>query len=129
MDEDLEIGSSEDELGGLLFGQPLWIDFSEGHVVNEVGVQVAKGWLGSDKFSLGITITGVNDGFHEHGYQEVELNATTLLGTERALAIIATPWTADTAITHSPETYTVCVQILNKGGPLGDPMCDKWGPF
>ena len=131
MDEGPEIGSnSGDELGGLLFGQPLGIDFSAGLVVNQVDVQVAKGWLNSDNFSLAVNIDGVNDGYHHHGYQEVSLNATELLGEDRAIALVRIPWTADSTPTHTEETYTVCVEILtDAGNVLGDPMCGVFGPY
>ncbi|MDH4035760.1 MAG: hypothetical protein OEV80_18360, partial [candidate division Zixibacteria bacterium] len=49
-------------VGGLLFGQAELIEFSNDQVVNRVVVRINKGWLNSDNFTLGITITGLNDG-------------------------------------------------------------------
>jgi len=116
-------------VGGLLFGLPVSIGFDEGHFVNQVDVQVNNGWLNSDKFSLAITIDGINDGPHEHGYQEVPLSATEVLGDERSTANVRVDWNTDTSPTHTSETYHVCVQILVNGNPVGEPMCDFFGPY
>lgn len=117
-------------LGGLLFGQPLGIDFNAGLVIDRVDVQVAKGWLNSDNFSLAINIDGVNDGYHHHGYQEVPLSVTELLGEEKSIALVKVDWNTDNIPTHTEEIYTVCVEIINNAGTtLGDPMCGVFGPF
>lgn len=116
-------------LGGLLFGLPLGIDLDEGHIVNKVYVQVSKGWLNSDNFTLGINIFGMNGGYHHHGSQDVQLSASEILGMEKATALVAIDWTEDSIPTHSPETYTVCVQIITNDSPIGGAMCDSFGEY
>ena len=112
-------------VGGLLFGQAELIEFSNDQVVNRVVVRINKGWLNSDNFTLGITITGLNDGPHEHGYQEVHLRTTEVLDTENNTAYVGIDWNTDIAPTHSSETYTVCVKIMNNGAET----CNDFGPY
>jgi hypothetical protein len=124
------LSTSAFALGAQLIGHPELIEFDPiDHVVNKVVVRVNDGWLNSDTFSLAITITGVNDGFHLHGYQQVPLSHTEVLGREKSLAFVGVYWNADTLSTHSPETYTVCVQILANDMEVGDEMCNDFGPF
>lgn len=121
--------SEAEAMGGLLFGFPELMDRSEGDLVDEVIVRVNKGWLNSDSFSLGIQITGENAGIHDHGYQEVPLSITEVLGEEKALVYVRVDWTTDTMPTAHNETYRVCVQILVNGKPVGDELCNWFGPF
>ena len=123
------LSTSAFALGGQLFGNPEQIDFNDNHVVNQVIVRVSQGWLNSDTFSLGITITGLNNGFHGHGYQDVPISATEVLGIEKGVAYVSVDWYTDTLSTHSPEAYTVCVQIFANNMEVGDEMCGGFGPF
>ena len=120
---------SASALGGQLFGLALGIDFGDDHLVSGIEVQVAKGWLNSDNFSLAISIDGLNHGDHSHGYQEVPLSATEILGTERDLAYVLIDWDTDTLIPSTPEDYTACVQILVNGNAIGGELCSWVGEF
>ena len=102
-------------VGGLLFGQAQWIEFGADDKVNYVVVKVNNGWLNSDNFTLGITITGLNGGPAFHGYQEVHLSASELLGVDGATALIGVEWTTDLISTSAPENYTVCTKVMDNG--------------
>jgi len=97
--------------------------------VTELWIIVAPEWLDSDDVSLAIEIFGNNDGLHEHGFQEVLVSATELLGMDQVDAFVLVDWTTDTSITHSPEDYTVCVQAIVDGQAFGAEYCRTLGPF
>ena len=109
--------------------QPFQIVLVDG-LVSELQVLVAPEWLETDEVSLRITITGINDGFHEHGFQEMLVSAIPIIfidpGTD---ALIGVEWTTDTNLTHSPETYTACVLSMVNGQPFGVENCTSFGPF
>ncbi len=88
---------------------------------------VAPEWLETNEVSLAIEIYGNNDGFHEHGSQEVLVSGTTLLGADAFDAIVIVDWTTDMLITHSPEDYTVCVQAMVNNQPFGADYCRTLG--
>jgi hypothetical protein len=100
-------------------------------LVSELWVLVAPEWLESDVVSLAIDITGINAGFHEHGYQELRVSATALLGVDQGQALVSVDWPigTDPNLTHSPETYTACIQAMVNGLPFGAENCTSFGPF
>jgi hypothetical protein len=98
-------------------------------LVSELWVVVAPEWLESDVVSLAIGITGINAGFHEHGSQELLVSATDLLVKDPGEALVSVAWTTDPNITHSPETYTACVQAMVDGQPFGAVNCSSFGPY
>ena len=104
------------------------IDFVDGFV-SKLWVVVAAEWLESDVVSLAIEITGINAGFHEHGTQELLVSSTTLVAIDQGEALVLVDWTADPNLTHSPETYTACVQAMVDGQPFGVINCSAFGPF
>lgn len=110
-------------------GTPEAIDFAPGGLVNEILVTVKKGWLNSDAFALYITITGLNGGFELHGQDVVLVSDTTVFDTEKDLAEVVVPWTADETPQQADELYTVCVQVLVSDHPFGDQKCSDYGPF
>ncbi len=99
------------------------------NIVIDVSFLVAPEWLNSNDVSLAIEITGINDGFHEHGSQVVLVSDTTVLVIDQGLALVEVDWTTDTNLTHSPEDYTVCVQAMFNGQDFGVPNCRTFGPF
>lgn len=98
-------------------------------ITSEVYVFVATEWLESDTVSIAIDVSGINGGFHEHGMQEVLVNAATVVIIDQGDAIISVDWVTDEIITASPETYTVCVQAMVDGQPFGLENCADFGPF
>lgn len=104
------------------------MSFSNG-LTTAVWVLVAPEWLETDEVSLSIEITGVNDGFHEHGSQEVLVSETMFLAEDAGQALVSVDWTTDPNVTHSPETYTVCLQAFYNGLPFGAANCTTFGPF
>ena len=123
---------SANALGGRLFGQPLGIDFGGDDLVSTITVQVSKGWLNSDNFSLTISIYGINGGYREHGYQEVPLSDTQMiqiLGYDQGAAFIQIDWNTDILTPSSPEDYTACVQVLVNGNEIGGELCSWVGSF
>ncbi len=98
-------------------------------LVSQLWVLVSPEWLQSDVVSLAIEITGINDGFHEHGSQELLVSATELLATDAGQALVSVNWTTDLLITHTPETYTACVQAMVNGQPFGAENCADFGPY
>lgn len=103
--------------------------FLENGLVSELWVVVAPDWLESDVVSLAIEITGINAGFHEHGIEELLVSTTQVLAIEPEQALVSVNWTSDLNITHSPETYTACVQTMIAGQPFGAENCVAFGPF
>ena len=108
--------------------EPNRIFLSDG-LVSELWVIVAPEWLESDVVSLAIEISGINAGFHEHGSQELLVSATELIAVDNGEALVSVDWTTDLLITHSPETYTACVQAMVDGQPFGLENCAAFGPF
>lgn len=98
-------------------------------LVSELWVLVAPEWLESNVVSLDIEITGNNDGFHEHGSQELLVSATTVLAIDQGDALVSVDWTTDPNLTHSPESYTACIQAMVDGQPFGAENCTTFGPF
>ena len=98
-------------------------------LVSKIWVLVAPEWLNSNDVSLAIEITGINDGFHEHGFQLVLVSDTTLLAIDQGDALVEVDWTTDTNLTHSPESYTVCLQAMFNGQDFGVPNCTTFGPY
>ncbi len=99
------------------------------NLVSDLWVFVAPEWLESDTVSLAIEITGINDGFHEHGSQTLLVSATTLLALDQGDALVMVDWTTDPNTTHSPEDYTACIQAMVDGQPFGAENCTTFGPF
>ena len=99
------------------------------NIVSDLWVFVAPEWLDSDDVSLAIEITGINDGFHPHGFQEVLVSATQVLAIDQGDALVQVDWTTDMFITHSPEDYTACVQAMVNGQAFGVENCTAFGPF
>jgi hypothetical protein len=99
------------------------------NILREIWVFVAPEWLENDDVSLDIEITGINDGFHEHGTQLGLVSATTHLATDQGESLVSVDWNTDVNITHSPETYTACVQAMYNGLPFGVVNCTSFGPF
>lgn len=110
-------------------GTPEAIDFAPGGLVDEILVTVKKGWVHSDQFALYITITGLNGGFELHGQDRVLVSDATVFGTEKDVATVVVPWTADETPRQADEVYTVCVQVLVSDHPFGDEKCSEFGPF
>jgi hypothetical protein len=109
--------------------QPYDIFFVDG-IVSEVWIVAAPEWLENDDVSLDIEIYGINDGFHEHGTQLGQLvSGTTHLATDQGESLVSVDWHTDVNITHSPESYTVCVQAMYNGLPFGVVNCSTFGPF
>ena len=102
--------------------------FTDG-LVNEVWVFVAPEWLDSDVVSLAIEVTGINGGFREHGYQELLVSETVLFGEDQGEALVIVDWDTDGFITHSPETYTVCVAAMVDDQLFGAENCRDFGPY
>jgi hypothetical protein len=98
-------------------------------LVTELWVIVAPDWLDSNDVSLAIEISGLNAGPHPHGFQEVLASATQLLAIDNGEALVSVDWTTDQLITHSPETYTACVQAMVNGQTFGLENCAAFGPF
>ena len=90
---------------------------------------MAPEWLNSNDVSLAIEITGINAGFREHGSQVVLVSDTTVLVIDQGEAFVEVDWTTDTNLTHSPESYTACVQAMFNGQDFGVPNCGVFGPF
>jgi hypothetical protein len=84
---------------------------------------VAPEWLDSDDVSLEIEISGINAGFHEHGFQEILVSATQVIFIDQVDALVEMDWTTDLLTTHSPETYTVCIQPMVNGQAFGNNHC------
>jgi hypothetical protein len=103
--------------------------FFQNGLVSILWVLVAPEWHESDVVSLAIEITGINAGFHEHGSQELLVSETTILAIDQGQALVSLDWTTDPNLTHSPETYTVCVQAMVDGQPFGVENCTSFGPF
>lgn len=82
-----------------------------------------KGHFKSPLYSLDISITGLNDGPHEHGAQVVPLRDTEILASDEGITLVSINWETDSETTHAPEDYTVCIQSLYKGNPIGDLSC------
>jgi hypothetical protein len=104
------------------------LTFTDG-LVTDVWVVVAAEWLETNEVSLSIEITGINDGFHEHGEQELLVSSTTLLVEDQGDALVSLGWTTDPNLTHSPEDYLVCVQAIYNGQPFGVENCRDLGQF
>ncbi len=98
-------------------------------ITSEIWVFVAPEWLESDVVSLAIEVSGINGGFHEHGAQELLVSDANFLIEDQGDVLVSVAWTADLIITHSPETYTVCVQAMVDGQPFGVENCTSFGPF
>lgn len=97
--------------------------------MSELWVLVAPEWHELDVVSLAVHIYGNNDGYHEHGSQEVLVSATTVLAIDQGQALVSVDWTTDPNLTHSPETYTSCVQAIVDGQPFGVESCTSFGPY
>jgi len=92
------------------------------NLITKISLIVAPEWLETDEVSLEIEIWGINDGYHEHGFQVVLVSATDVIVIDNGEASVELDWTTDTLTTHSPEDYTACVQAIVDGqyfGPLG----------
>jgi len=98
-------------------------------LVSELWLFVAPEWMFTDDVSLAIDITGINGGFRLHGAQEDLVSSTQFIGGDQNISVISVAWTSDTNLTHSPETYTVCVQAMVDGQAFGDENCTAYGPF
>jgi hypothetical protein len=92
-------------------------------------VFVAAEWLETNEVSLFVEITGINDGFHEHGEQEILVSETNLLVEDQGDALVSLDWTTDTNLTHSPEDYTVCLHAVVSGQQFGVENCITFGPY
>ncbi|MDC0325474.1 hypothetical protein OAM01_01830 [bacterium] len=112
-----------------LMGQPELIEFRSGGYVSDVLVSVKKGWVNSKSIELDIEITGLNGGFSHHGKQIIPLTSTSVFSTDKDVAYVIVNWTADEIPRHVNETYTVCIQVLVDGKPLGVLKCTDFGPF
>lgn len=128
-DWDNDGGGDACETGPIEFLVEIDSIFFDNGLVSELWVVVAPEWLESDVVSLAIEITGINDGFHEHGSQELLVSESSFVGGDEELAIVSVDWTTDPNLTHSPETYTACVQAMVDGQPFGAENCAAFGPF
>lgn len=104
------------------------IIFSNG-IISEIWVFVAPEWLEADVVSLAIEVSGINGGFNPHGSQELLVSETTIFAIDNGEALVIVGWDTDAIITHSPETYTVCVKAVVGGLPFGSENCKAFGPF
>lgn len=98
-------------------------------LVTELWLVVAPEWLDSNTVYLIADITGINGGFHEHGNQELLVSEAIVLGIDAGEALVSVNWTTDSTITHSPETYTACVQAMVDGQAFGARNCSAFGPY
>jgi len=110
-------------------GTPIAINFDPQTLVSEVLVEVLDAWLGNPDVVLHIEITGLNGGSAHHGTDDILVSDTNVFFTNGTTAQTVVDWTADTAPQHVNEVYTVCVQILENGVPVGAEKCQQFGPF
>jgi hypothetical protein len=138
MEEDPVIGSSSDELGGLLFGQPvdLYFDSYYGSDIEQVVVKVANGWLNSEAFDIEVTVTSQNGLLMEHGTAALTLTKDDLFVGEdwegdKGYAYVSVPGSLFSG-NHQPDDaatgYFVSVQIHANGSEVGDPMTGTFLP-
>lgn len=151
--EDEDVGLNDDELGGLLFGDPVLIDFDLGSLtVSRIDVLVANGWLNSENFSVEVDLYGFVGGNEaglpcgspdpesdsgtprpdladpcvlDRGHKEVTLTKDLIFPdtAERGTVIVSIDW-SNLAVSYTPtEAFGACVQIKANGNPLGEVMC------
>jgi hypothetical protein len=109
-------------VSSLLMGTPQSIEFETLDTIQAVVVQIKKGWVNSEQIELEIKITSVNGTNETHGHEVVPISAGTLFPPERDVADVRIDWsTFDTTPITSSITYTVEVQVLAGGQPLGEP--------
>ena len=110
-------------------GTPLGISFDVDGFVDEVFVEVRDEWLESNNWALQIEITGLNGGPAFHGTDLINVNETTVFATDGTIAATVVAWTEDKTSQSVNELYTVCVQVLWQGCPVGEEKCEDFGPF
>lgn len=122
-----------DDLGGGNpgedMGSPLTLDFTPQLLVSLILVEVLDEWLDNPNIVLHIEITGLNGNFELHGTDDIPMPDTNVWFSDGVIAHTIVDWTADTVSQNVNEVYTVCVEVLENGVPVGLVKCVPFGPF
>ncbi|MDH3892486.1 MAG: hypothetical protein OEV49_15575 [candidate division Zixibacteria bacterium] len=117
----LLVPKEAEAVAATLTGIPLAIEFGGTLQIQYVLIEVKRGWLNGAAFELDIEITGVNGVPQDHGHRRVPLSSGTVFSADRDIAHVVIPWD-DPGSQNTDETYTVTVQVLAQGTPLGFPI-------